>query len=152
MNKLVLLSVVVLASCVAQPPDTGETAPSSSSGAAGGFVMSSVYSEESASMMASSKASSKSRSALRKIPVIASGASFVPEIMTVEKGERVQLLISGEMSFGFAIPQLRIYEHVVPRRSTAIDLPTDVEGMFEYICSYGCGSGATLMRGRIIVD
>lgn len=147
MNKLVILSALMLTACAARAPGDGTAAPSSASGAGSGFTVSS-----SRSMATSSHARSLPSQTLRRISVTASGGMFVPEVIAAERGERIQLLVSGpDAPFVFAIPQMRIQEQVQRGRSTAVDLPTDMAGSFEFRCADSCRAGHVDGRGEIVI-
>jgi heme/copper-type cytochrome/quinol oxidase subunit 2 len=147
MNKLVILFALMLTACAARAPGDGTAAPSSPSGARSVFTVSS-----SRPMAQSSRARPLPSQTLRRINVTASGGMFLPEVIAAQRGERVQLLVSGpDAPFVFAIPQLRIQEHVQPGRSTAVDLPTDTTGSFEFRCADSCRAGHEDRRGEIVI-
>lgn len=89
----------------------------------------------------------------RVIRVTSENWKFNPNVITVKKGEKVQLQVTGVSgTHGFAVPDLGINVPVPPGRTVTIDLPTDKEGTFALFCSIFCGSGHSGMKGRVVIE
>ena len=73
--------------------------------------------------------------------------------ISAKKGEKVQLQITGESGIhGFAVPGLSMNIRVEAGKTVTVDLPTDVAGTFEVICSIPCGSGHKSMKATIVIS
>lgn len=89
----------------------------------------------------------------RVIRVTSENWKFSPNVITVKKGEKVQLQVTGVSgTHGFAVPDLGINVPVPPGQTVTIDLPTDKEGTFALFCSIFCGSGHSGMKGRVVIE
>jgi cytochrome c oxidase subunit II len=175
MKKLAVLSALMLGACTTVP--SVDQSVSSSSRASETVLMSSSSASSRnmahpASSMPTVAASSAAKSSavssiaaampsskaeapavVRKISITASNWQFAPDVITVKKGEKVQLIITAtEGMHGFAIPGLRINESLDAGQTIVIDLPTDVSGNFEFRCSIPCGPGHRDMKGTIVIE
>lgn len=84
--------------------------------------------------------------------MLAKNWQFLPDVIAVERDERVRLIIQGQDGTrGFAIPDLRIHEKVASGASVIIDLPTDMAGTFRFICSTPCAEEGGSMTGTLII-
>ena len=116
---------------------------------------------EPSSAVSSSAASSESFSAsgdvssgseIRLIRISANDWKFVPDVIAVRKNDLVRLIVTGTGGArGFAIPQLRIHETIPRGKPLFIDLPTDVPGTYEFLCSMPCGEGHPEMTGSLLI-
>lgn len=89
----------------------------------------------------------------RVIEITAEDWSFTPATITVKKGEKVQLSITGVTGeHGYAVPDLGINVGVHLGETVLIDLPTDTAGEFSVLCSVPCGSGHKDMTGMIVIE
>lgn len=90
---------------------------------------------------------------VRVIQVTSENWKFTPNVITLKKGEKVQLQVTGVSgTHGFAIPELGINIPVAPGQTVLIDLPTDRAGTFALFCSIPCGPGHRNMTGQIEVE
>jgi len=91
--------------------------------------------------------------ATRVIEITAEDWAFAPATITVKKGEKVQLSITGVTGdHGYAVPDLGINVGVIAGETVVVDLPTDKAGEFAVRCSVPCGSGHKDMTGMIIIE
>lgn len=89
----------------------------------------------------------------RVIPVTSENWKFTPNVITVKKGEKVQLQVTGiSGTHGFAIPDLGINIPVAPGQTVTIDLPTDTVGTYAFFCSIPCGPGHFDMKGQVVIE
>lgn len=89
---------------------------------------------------------------VRIIQVTSENWKFTPNVITVKKGERVQLQVTGiSGTHGFAVPDLGINVPVAPGQTVTIDLPTDTVGTHAFFCSIPCGPGHFDMTGQIVI-
>ena len=78
-----------------------------------------------------------------------------PEIITVEKGDTVQLRITGhDVVHGFAIGGLGIdVGQIIPGEATTVEFVVDEVGRFTYYCNVWCSPYHYRMRGTLeVVD
>lgn len=93
------------------------------------------------------------KKAPRIIRVEASNWAFAPSVITVKKGEKVQVQLVGISGrHGFAVSGLGINAEISAGQTVNIDLPTDRAGTFSFLCSIPCGSGHREMTGKIIIE
>jgi heme/copper-type cytochrome/quinol oxidase subunit 2 len=89
----------------------------------------------------------------RIIRVSSENWKFSPNVITVKKGEKVQLQVMGVSgTHGFAVPDLGINVPVAPGQTVMIDVPTDTVGAHNLFCSIPCGSGHKNMKGQIVIE
>ncbi len=113
----------------------------------------SSHSSAQASAVTTLSSSSSAPVSIRKITISAKNWAFIPTLITVKKGERVQLIVkNSEGVHGFAIPELRINEQLDAGQTIIVDLPTDVTGTLVFRCSVPCGPGHTEMTGTIVIE
>ena len=87
------------------------------------------------------------------IQVTSENWKFSPNVITVKKGEQVQLQVTGVSgTHGFAVPELGINVPVAPGQTVIINLPTDKAGTFALFCSIPCGPGHRDMKGQIVIE
>ncbi|HLC73480.1 MAG TPA: cupredoxin domain-containing protein [Candidatus Nanoarchaeia archaeon] len=78
---------------------------------------------------------------------------FEPSTITVKKGDKVKLLITGEdVKHGFKLTDFNINEDIEPGKTTTIEFTADKIGTFSFMCSVFCGSGHSDMEGKLIVE
>ncbi len=88
----------------------------------------------------------------RVIALKTSNFTFSPNAITVKKGEKITLRLTGmEGNHGFAIEALGINTSVPEGKTVDVPLPTDKAGTFGFRCSVLCGSGHTDMTGTITI-
>jgi mono/diheme cytochrome c family protein/plastocyanin len=83
----------------------------------------------------------------------ASQGGWTPEVITVQKGERVRLrLASTDVVHGFAVPKLGIDAGwVEPGKVKVVEFTADQPGRYAYLCTVWCLDGHWRMRGVIEV-
>ena len=76
-----------------------------------------------------------------------------PEVITVHKGDRVRLRITGrDVVHGFAIGQMGIdVGRIMPGDVTTVDFVADKAGRFTYYCNVWCSPNHPRMRGVLEV-
>lgn len=86
------------------------------------------------------------------IDVVAKKWSFTPNVITVNKGDRVRLSItSQDVAHGFMLPEYGINERIEPGNTTVVEFTADKQGEFEFRCSVRCGEGHMGQKGKLIV-
>ena len=78
---------------------------------------------------------------------------WTPEIVTVQRGQRVKLRISSEdVVHGFSVPKLGInVDWIEPGKVTEVEFVADRPGRYAFQCTVWCLSGHWRMRGTIEV-
>lgn len=90
---------------------------------------------------------------VRVIEVNSENWKFAPNVITVKKGEKVQLKITGVSgTHGFAVPDLGINVPVAAGQTVMVDIPTDAVGAHNLFCSIPCGPGHRDMKGQIVIE
>ena len=80
---------------------------------------------------------------------------WTPEIITVQRGQRVKLRISSEdVVHGFSVPKLGInVDWIEPGKVTEVEFVADRPGRYAFQCTVWCQTGHWRMRGTIeVVD
>ena len=76
-----------------------------------------------------------------------------PSTITVKKGELVRLIVhNADVQHGLVIPALNVLNIDIPPEGAVIEFTPDKVGVFEFFCSYYCGDGHGIMRGKIVVE
>lgn len=89
----------------------------------------------------------------RIIDITTRNWAFSPANISVKKGEKVTLRLTGESGVhGFAVPELSINKTIRPGETVTVDLPTDAAGSYRFFCSVPCGQGHIDMKGEIKVE
>jgi cytochrome c oxidase subunit II len=89
----------------------------------------------------------------RVIQIQARQFEFVPNQITVKKGETVKLeLTSGDVKHGFYIRGMKVDELIEPGKTTEITLTPQAGGVFPTICDHLCGPGHGKMKMTIVVE
>jgi cytochrome c oxidase subunit 2 len=90
--------------------------------------------------------------AARVIKVTAKKFEFKPSVITVKKGELVELELStSDRRHGFDAPELSIHAEIKPGAPTRVQFKPDKVGRFPFHCSVFCGDGHEEMTGEIVV-
>ncbi|HEY5285039.1 MAG TPA: cupredoxin domain-containing protein, partial [Polyangia bacterium] len=90
--------------------------------------------------------------AARVIKVTAKKFEFKPAVITVKKGELVELeLTTSDRRHGFDAPELAIHAEIKPGAPTKVQFKPDKAGHFPFHCSVFCGDGHEEMTGEIVV-
>jgi len=77
---------------------------------------------------------------------------FVPNTITVNKGDTVKLHIkSTDVTHGFSLPDFGVNEVLAPGNDVHVEFVADKAGTFTFSCSVPCGSGHGRMSGQLIV-
>ncbi len=79
--------------------------------------------------------------------------AFVPDVITVKQGTRVQLNVTSiDVPHGFSLPAYKILRELQPHVPLMIEFVASQSGTFEFVCSVYCGSGHGAMRGKLVVE
>jgi len=88
----------------------------------------------------------------RIIKIVAQRFVYIPNQITLKKGEPVRLeFTSLDFIHGFNVPDLNIRADLPPGKITTIHLMPDKAGIYEFICDNFCGAGHEDMGGKIVV-
>lgn len=89
---------------------------------------------------------------IKEFSITAKNWEFNPDIITVNKGDKVKLTITSvDVSHGFAISDFNINKRLEPGQTTNIEFIADKSGTFTFFCSVQCGHGHSRMKGQLIV-
>ena len=87
-----------------------------------------------------------------EIKITARKFEFEPNLITVQKGKPVRLLITAtDVEHGFAIEDLGIDKKLKPNAVTVVEFTPTRVGRFPFACSVMCGSGHDEMTGELTV-
>ena len=94
---------------------------------------------------------------VRTIYITARQFSFDPELIIVNKGEKIKLVISavdaphGFEIEGFEIPGYDISTVIKKGATLTIEFTADEKGVWEFICAIYCGYGHSEMKGIFVI-
>ncbi len=89
---------------------------------------------------------------LKELTLTAKQWEFTPNIIEVNKGDRVHItLSSADTPHGFSIAEYGIRETIQPGGNTVVEFVADKQGTFIFFCSVPCGEGHLGMKGKLIV-
>jgi cytochrome c oxidase subunit 2 len=89
----------------------------------------------------------------RVVEIHAKRFGFMPNQITLKRGETVKLLLTTEdVTHGFFQRALKIDEDIEAGKPTEITLKPDTAGSFTVICDHFCGSGHGNMKMTIVVE
>ncbi len=87
-----------------------------------------------------------------EIQMVAKQFEFVPNQITVTKGNRVRINITSiDVPHGFSLPAFIPIKKLLPQIPQQIEFIADKVGEFEFLCDVYCGSGHKGMRGKLII-
>jgi cytochrome c oxidase subunit II len=89
----------------------------------------------------------------RVVEITAKRFGFVPDQITLRKGERVTLrLHSEDVTHGFLMGKLKIDAEVEAGRTTDVTITPEVAGSYTTICDHFCGAHHGNMKMTIVVQ
>jgi cytochrome c oxidase subunit II len=89
----------------------------------------------------------------RVVEITAKRFGFVPDQITLKKGEPVTLrLHSEDVTHGFFMRKLKIDTEVEPGKTTDITITPEVAGSYTTICDHFCGANHGNMKMTIVVE
>jgi len=92
-------------------------------------------------------------SEVKKFSMIAKQWVFEPEIITVNKGDTVRLLIESiDVDHGFGLSSFGINERLKSGETVEVEFVADKVGEFSFRCTVSCGSGHGGMDGKLVVE
>jgi len=87
------------------------------------------------------------------INIAAKRFEFVPNQITLKKGEPVKLVItSTDVTHGFFLKPLKIDEVIEPGKTTEVNVTPQTTGTFLLICDHFCGVNHGAMNMKVIVE
>ena len=87
-----------------------------------------------------------------QIAITAKRFEFVPNEITLKKGETVKLVLtSQDVVHGFYLKPLKIDEIIEPGHPTEVTVTPQVAGKFTTICDHFCGANHGNMKMTIVV-
>jgi len=90
---------------------------------------------------------------IQEFDMIAKNWEFIPNTITVNKGDKVILHItSADVKHGFALSEFGINQDINPGETTTVEFTADKSGEFNFRCSVFCGEGHKGMEGQLIVN
>jgi cytochrome c oxidase subunit 2 len=92
------------------------------------------------------------QSAPQKIEIVAKRFVFMPNQITVKKGQPVTLVLrTKDVVHGLAIKELNLKTDIPKGHDTEVTFTPDKAGTFEGKCSHFCGSGHGSMKFTVVV-
>ena len=89
----------------------------------------------------------------RVITITAKRFEFVPNEITLRKGETVKLQIRSEdVTHGFFLKPLGIDEEIPPGGTVEVTVTPKQAGRYRAICDYFCGAGHGAMKMTFVVE
>ncbi len=89
----------------------------------------------------------------RLVEITAKRFGFVPEQITLKKGEPVTLrLHSEDVTHGFFMRKLKIDAEVEAGKTTDVTITPEVAGSYTTICDHFCGANHGNMKMTIVVE
>ena len=89
----------------------------------------------------------------RVVDITAKRFAFVPEQITLKKGEPVTLrLHSEDVTHGFFMRKLKIDTEVEAGKTTDVTITPEVAGSYTTICDHFCGANHGNMKMTIVVE
>ncbi|HZS99022.1 MAG TPA: cupredoxin domain-containing protein [Terriglobales bacterium] len=89
----------------------------------------------------------------RVVEITAKRFGFVPEQITLKKGEPVTLrLHSEDVTHGFFMRKLKIDTEVEAGKTTDVTITPEVAGSYTTICDHFCGANHGNMKMTIVVE
>jgi cytochrome c oxidase subunit II len=89
----------------------------------------------------------------RVIQITAHRFEFVPNEITIKKGETVKIeLTTTDVQHGFYIRGLKVDEKIEPGKQTEVLLTPQTAGAFPTICDHFCGLGHNKMKMTVVVE
>jgi len=97
--------------------------------------------------------STQAQGAPRVIEITAKRFEFIPNSITLKRGEPVILRVkSADVTHGFFSRQLQIDELIEPGKTVEVKITPQVAGTFTLICDHFCGTGHANMKMSIVVE
>src|SRR5208337_4736854 len=104
-------------------------------------------------VMLSAPWSTQAQGAPRVIEITAKRFEFIPNSITLKRGEPVILRVkSADVTHGFFSRQLNIDELIEPGKTVDVKITPQVVGTFTLICDHFCGTGHANMKMSIVVE
>ena len=95
----------------------------------------------------------KDASGMRTVHMDASSWAFTPNSITLKRGEKVTLELTGVSGdHGIGIPDLGINQKFSAGETVSVAIPTDKTGSFNFRCNVPCGQGHRDMTGTIVIE
>jgi cytochrome c oxidase subunit 2 len=89
----------------------------------------------------------------RVINITAQRFEFIPNQVTLKKGETVKfVLTSKDVTHGFFLKPLKIDEIIQPGKTTEVTVTPQTAGTFLLICDHFCGVNHAAMNMKVIVE
>ncbi len=89
----------------------------------------------------------------RSFSLTAKKWTFSPNLITVNKGDKVKLSIkSVDVTHGFSLPEFSVSGNLEPNQTINLEFTADKVGSFSFFCSVFCGEGHGGMKGKLIVQ
>ncbi|MCX5709142.1 MAG: cupredoxin domain-containing protein [Candidatus Omnitrophica bacterium] len=90
---------------------------------------------------------------IRVVKVTAMQYKFNPDPVIVKKGEKVRLVVtSADVEHGLSITEFNVAVVIPALKTVTVEFTPDKAGTFRIFCSVYCGSGHSMMQGKLIVN
>ncbi len=161
MKKILLLLCLglILFGCAGQSQVEKNSTATVSSGNSGSTAASTDSENLSASNSSTNLSVSDSSlvSPSSEIPVVVINVTakqweFVPNVITVKKGDNVRLMITSlDVKHGFMLPDFNINKQIEPGETIIVEFMANKTGEFGFRCSVMCGQGHMEQTGKLII-
>jgi cytochrome c oxidase subunit 2 len=95
----------------------------------------------------------QSNASTAEIKMTAEKYDFMPDTVTVKKGNRVKLLIEAlDHDHGIKIEAFQINQKLPKGEPVTVEFVADQAGVFPFQCSQFCGLGHKKMKGKLVVE
>ncbi|MEK6938956.1 MAG: cupredoxin domain-containing protein [Nanoarchaeota archaeon] len=89
---------------------------------------------------------------IKTFEITAKSFSFEPDTITVNKGDKVKLIVTSiDIDHGVGIKEYNLRQYVAAGKTETIEFIADKQGTFNFYCSVYCGEGHGTMKGQLIV-
>lgn len=98
------------------------------------------------------KAQTPAQATLVRVQVTARKYTFNPDVIAVNAGSRVELIITAvDRDHGIAIPAFGVKQYLKKGVPTTVSFIASKPGTFAFHCSVFCGMGHRHMKGKLVV-
>jgi len=95
----------------------------------------------------------QSTASTAEIQMTAEKYDFMPDRVTVKKGDRVKLIIKAlDHDHGIKIEAFHIDQKLPKGEPVTVEFVADQLGTFSFQCSQFCGLGHKKMKGKLVVE
>jgi heme/copper-type cytochrome/quinol oxidase subunit 2 len=95
----------------------------------------------------------QSTASIAEIQMTAEKYDFIPDTVTVKKGDRVKLVLKAlDHDHGIKIEAFHLNQKLPKGEPVTVEFVADQAGTFPFQCSQFCGLGHKKMKGTLVVE